>query len=826
MNKQIQYALTTMTLLISIVLVVSCTTFTTAPEEPSLSPQVSGLSEQARESFEWELQQLEREFEELEREFQKLIDSFGIHPLLDPFQQSLEQARQSLERAIQLSKQSSQSSEQVSQSLAQVRQSLEQAGKGYQRLLQIMSLTMSKGGSLTPAFKSEKSKSSDYVVEAFKEESQVSSKVFPAESFSGEIWIIAKAGPVPPRDEGDHDAGSGAMVANIPSADEADGTGQVPLPLQHTAVDAAIAGHISTVRVKQQFANPFDTKIEAVYVFPLPEKAAVSEFLMVIGERTIRAILREKEEAEAIYRAARDQGYQASLLVQHRPNIFEQKVANIEPGKAIDVDITYFNTLAYRDGWYSFVFPAVVGPRFNPPGHPDPVHALPRGGRTKTPGGTALEYLAPAERSGHDLGITVSIDAGVPIEEITSTHEITVERDGPAVATVQLAQRTTIPNRDFVLDFRIAGATVKSNLMTYRDPETGEGFFSLMMIPPIDSADISRRPMEMVFVIDCSGSMEGRPLAQAKQAVTTALDLLSPNDTFQIIRFSDNASRFGRKPVPATEENLAAARRYLQGLDSQGGTWMIEGIRAALNFPHNPSRYRFVSFMTDGYIGNEAEILAEVHGRIGNARIFSFGVGESVNRYLMERMAKVGRGAVAYLGLNDPVEQVMEAFFTRVSRAALTDVDIDWGGMTVSDTYPGRLPDLFVGRPLVVAGKFRGKPASVTVSGTVGGTRLPFPVEAAGAGNAGPSLAKVWARANIAELTDRQATAGDPDGELRDAIRRIALQHQLASDYTSFVAVDSLGITEGEYGVTVHQAVPVPEGVRYETTVARDGDGK
>ena len=653
------------------------------------------------------------------------------------------------------------------------------------------------------------------------------------ESSEQEVWIIAKASPaeqptgeisaphdfVPLDSEGPPDPGSGALVANMPSDDESDGKTEIPLPLQHTAVDATIAGHVGTVQVKQQFANPFDTKIEAVYVFPLPEKAAVSEFLMVIGERTIRGILREKEEAEAIYRAARDQGYQASLLVQHRPNIFEQKVANIEPGKAIDVDITYFSTLACKDGWYSFVFPTVVGPRFNPSGHPDPIHALPRGGRTKTPDGTAVEYLVPAERSGHDLGITVRIDAGVRIEELKSTHEIAVERDGPASATVQLANRTTIPNRDFVLDFRVAGDAVKSNLMTYKDPETGEGFFSLMVIPPVDTVVVARRPMEMVFVIDCSGSMYDRPLAQAKQAVAMALEQLNPDDTFQIIRFSDDASQFGRHPVPATEENLAAARRYLHRLDSQGGTMMVEGIKAALDFPHNPSRYRFVSFLTDGYIGNEAEILAEVHRRIGNARIFSFGVGESVNRYLMERMARVGRGAVAYLGLNDSAEEVMGAFFERVSRAALTDVEVDWGGMTVSDIYPGHLPDLFVGRPLVVAGKFQGEHTAVTVSGLVGGTRRAFVAEAAEAGNAGPSLAKVWARANIAELSDRQATAGDRHGELGDAIRRVALRHQLVSKYTSFVAVDSSERTEGEYGVSVQQAVPVPDGVRYETTV-------
>ncbi len=611
---------------------------------------------------------------------------------------------------------------------------------------------------------------------------------------------------------------SGAMVANVASEAEDGSTHRVPLPLQHTAVDAAVAGHIGTVNVKQQFANPFDTRIEAIYLFPLPEKAAVTEFLMVIGERTIRGILREKEEAEAIYHEARAQGYRASLLVQRRPNIFEQKVANIEPGNAIDVDITYFHTLAYKDGWYSFVFPTVVGPRFNPPGRADPIPAMPRGGNSQAAGATGVEYLKPTERSGHDLAITVQIDAGVAIEELKSTHEIDIERDGAASATVQLARRKTVPNRDFVLDFRVASEDVKSNLMTHRDPETGEGFFSLMVIPPIDTEVVARRPMEMVFVIDCSGSMSGWPLQQAKEAIRTALGRLNPDDTFQIIRFSDDASQFGAAPVPATEANLAAARRYLDNLAGGGGTWMIEGIRAALDFPHSPSHFRFVSFMTDGYIGNEGEILAEVHRRLGASRIFSFGVGTSVNRYLLERMAKEGRGVAAYLGLHDSAEEVMGAFFERASHAALTDIEIDWAGMTVSETFPTRVPDLFVGRPLVVSGRFDGEPGSVTISGTVNDSRRSIMIDAADEG-AGPSVARVWARSNIADLSDRQATAGDPHGKLGDAILRIALRHQLVSNYTSFVAVDSSEPTKGQYGVTVHQAVPVPDGVRYDTTV-------
>ena len=624
--------------------------------------------------------------------------------------------------------------------------------------------------------------------------------------------------PEPPMDPG-----TGAMMARL--AGEGEGvpgaTGYVPLPLRHTAVDASVDGHVGTVKVRQQFENPFDTRIEAVYVFPLPERAAVSEFLMVIDDRTIRGIVREKEEAEAIYHQARAQGYRASLLVQRRPNIFEQKVANIEPGRGIDVDVTYFHTLRYRDGWYSFVFPMVVGPRYNPPGHADPVGAVPRGGRTEAPDGTAVEYLAPEERSGHDIGIRVRIDAGVTIEEIRSSHEIATARDRPETAGVTLAQGTTIPNRDFVLDFRVAGRTIKSNLLTHTDKETGEGFFTLMLIPPLDTAAVARRPMEMVFVVDCSGSMDGRPLEQAKEAVASALDRLEPTDTFQIIRFSDRASRFGRAPVPATVENVAAARTYLSELDADGGTQMIEGIRGALDFPHSRTHFRFVSFLTDGYIGNESEILAAVHRRVGASRIFSFGVGDSVNRYLMERMAKAGRGVAAYLGFEDSAEDVMGAFFDRVSRPALTDIEIDWGGMKVSEIYPAKLPDLFVGRPLVVAGKYHGRPREIAVSGTAGDSRRTLTASAHPDSETGRSIAKVWARSKIADLADRQIAGGDPDGELRDAITRVALRHQLASSYTSFVAVDSSRRTEGSHGVNVHQAVPVPEGVRYDTTVQK-----
>ena len=616
-----------------------------------------------------------------------------------------------------------------------------------------------------------------------------------------------------------HDPRSGVMLASFPFGDQSPRARHVALPLKHTAVDAQINGYIATVNVKQEYENPYDAKIEAVYVFPLPEKAGISEFLMVIGDRTIRGILREKEEAQAIYRQARARGHRASLMVQRRPNIFEQKVANIEPGKAIDIDITYFHALAYKDGWYSFVFPTVVGPRYNPPGHPDPVNAVRRGDGGAPGGGTSVEYLRPEERSGHDIGINVRIDAGVEIEELKASHGVETSRDEPHTATVRLNNEATIPNRDFVLDFRVAGQTMKSNLLTYRNVDTREGYFTLMVIPPRESTLVPRRTMEMVFVIDCSGSMSGRPLRQAKEAVSAALDMLEPNDTFQIIRFSDSASQFGVAPALANEVNLAAARGYLAALEADGGTQMINGVKAALDFPHDPTRFRFVTFMTDGYIGNEKDILAAVHTRVGASRIFSFGVGNSVNRFLLDRMAEAGRGAAAYLGLNDSARDAMERFFMRVSHPALTDIEIDWGGTTVTDVYPSALPDLFVGRPLVVTGKFSGKQRKVRVLGSSDGERRTLMTAQDIEGGAGASIAKVWARLRIADLANRQTWAGDPYGELRDAIRDTALRHQLVSNYTSYVAVDSAMRTTGDHGVTVRQAVPVPDGVRYDTTV-------
>lgn len=626
-----------------------------------------------------------------------------------------------------------------------------------------------------------------------------------------EIWIVSRSSPSQTRPD-DNTPASGALMTTVAEK-------EVPLPLKHTDVHASVAGYIGSVEVVQQFHNPYDTKIEAVYVFPLPHNAAVNEFIMTIGERRIRGIIRERKEAEEIYAAAKQQGFVASLLTEERPNVFTQSVANIEPGKAIDVTIKYFHTLEYVDGWFEFVFPMVVGPRFNPPGTTDGIGAvgLDQSGRSGQK--TEVHYLKPNERSGHDIAVRVDVEAGVAIEEFACrTHEIAHTSAAPNQLSVALQPHDRIPNRDFVLRFRVAGDKIKSSLLTHRDARGG--YFTLMLYPPEELASLTRQPLELVFVLDCSGSMSGTPLAQAKAAVERGLGLLRRGDSFQFINFSTSASQLGPRPLEATPENIQRGLKYLRQLNSDGGTMMIEGIKAALDFPHDPQRLRFVCFLTDGYIGNEMEILGAVHQKLGAARIFSFGVGSAVNRYLLDHLAKAGRGAVAYLDPRDDGGQVMADFFERISHPALTDVRVDWGALGATEIFPSAMPDLFVGRPVIVTGRFAGDPgAAIRVSGRAANlpVSLAVPSPATGTEAEYAALPNVWARAKIAALADESTYS--PGAELPAQIKQVALDYGLMSAFTAFVAVDSTRRTEGAEGVTVPVAVPVPEGVKYQTTV-------
>ncbi len=642
-------------------------------------------------------------------------------------------------------------------------------------------------------------------------------RLLAAPAFDEELWIIAKGDPAAERFADDQPGGGGLVCVPVP------GQPLVPVTLEHTDVRASISGWIGCVTVTQKFHNPFASKIEAVYVFPLPENAAVQDFIMTVGERRIRGVVREREEAERLYLHARARGHAASLMTQERPNVFTQKVANIEPGRGIDITITYFHAVSYHDDAFEFVFPMVVGPRFNPPamsmGGPGAgVGAVPQGVGGVAGEAVDVPSLRPGERSGHDIALAVEIEAGSALGRVESpSHAVDISRPTPTRAVVTLGRRDRVPNKDFVLRYSLAGDGVRTGVVTHAD---AEGLaFAAMIVPPAELSSLPRRRMEMVFLVDCSGSMNGYPLEKAKAAIEHVVRKLGPDDTFQIIRFAAEASRFASAPVPASPENVRRGIGFVRGLSPGGGTFMIEGIRAALSYPHDPARERVVCFLTDGFIGNEAEILAEVRGLLGPSHIFSFGVGSSVNRYLMDSLARVGRGAVAYVGLNDDVAHAMDAFFDRVSRAALTDLSLDFGGAATVGVYPRRLPDLYVGRPVLIVGRLApGRAgATLTIRGRCGGTEMVRGVAVGPAEGSNHAVAALWARNKIGALEEERLSGDSP--ELIGEIRRIALRNNLVSAFTAFIAVDSLARTGGEFGTTVRVPVQTPEGVTYETTV-------
>jgi Ca-activated chloride channel family protein len=554
---------------------------------------------------------------------------------------------------------------------------------------------------------------------------------------SDEVWILARSERnAAPFEEA---PGSGTLVANVEEK-------KIPMPLKHTDVKASVSGPIATVEVIQQFLNPYSRKIEATYIFPLPHNAAVNEFILTIGDRRIRGIIRERKEAEQLYQDARQQGYVASLLTEERPNIFSQRVANLEPGKEIAVNMKYLQPLDYLDGWYEFVFPMVVGPRFNPPGTTSGIGAVARRESGTSGQPTEIEYLRPGERTSHNISLKLDVDAGVSIEETQcKTHQVVTETHSPEHLTVLLAPTDTIPNKDFVFRYRVASETIKSGLLTHRDARGG--FFNLIVYPPRELGALKRQPLELFFLLDCSGSMAGRPIEQAKAAVETGLHLLEPGDSFQLIIFSSTATSFGDAPLDATAENVQQALRFLRSLKAEGGTMMLEGIKTALDSPSDPRRPRLVCILTDGYIGNEKEILGEIHRRLGPSRIFSMGIGTAPNRYLLDHMASLGHGAVAYLGPNDSPAQIMEDFFARISHPAMTGMQVDWGGLHVSETFPSALPDLFVGRPIVVTGRFAGdRDTSIRVNGMTAGQPVQVAISAkvADTGITHSSLPSLW----------------------------------------------------------------------------------
>ena len=567
-------------------------------------------------------------------------------------------------------------------------------------------------------------------------------------------------------------------------------------PLNHTDVKANVSGFIGITEVTQIFTNPMDTPIEAEYIFPLPEKSAVFEMLMKIGDNTIKGIVKEKEEAREIYNKAIKKGKRASLLDEERPNIFVQHVGNIMPNDEIKILIKYVEDIKFKEGIYEYVFPMTVGPR-----------CIPKSMEGEEPKVNPA-YVEEGKRAGHDISLSVEINSPINVEEINSElHEIIVKKISDTISKIKLAEHDSIPNRDFILRYRVGSEKIEEGLISTKTKDKG-GFASLIIQPPSRPENYNIIPKEMIFVVDTSGSQFGAPLEVCKKVMNLCIDKMHEKDTFNIICFSDVPEFLFKKSRPNNRNNRELAKLFMKKHDeAAGGTEMLPPILKALNAKRDPDRLRIITVMTDGYVDNEDEIIGEIAKKCKkNTRVFSFGTGNSVNRYLIAKMAEAGRGESEIITVNDHprgkekkkqnenIKKVTEAFFKKIDCPLMTDIKLTWSGAKLFEIYPKILPDLYSNTPLILIGKYK-EPTEGTI--IITGKTANGDIEKKIDFKLNPeddsryeSIPYLWARRKIEYYSDEDEGSYKEHSKIKEKIIKLGIKFGLATKYTSFVAVE------------------------------------
>lgn len=581
-----------------------------------------------------------------------------------------------------------------------------------------------------------------------------------------------------------------------------------PLPLKHTDVDVSISGIVANVEVRQTYRNTGGKVLEAIYVFPSSTRAAVHGLEMTIGDRTVEADIQEREEARETFEKAKEENRSAALLEQERPNVFKMSVGHILPGDEVEVTLHYTESLVPVERIYEFVFPTVVGPRYSntPAGTPE----------AEADAWVANPYLAEGETIPTTFDIAVKLNAGMPVRDLVcDTHPVAIQFDGPDRASVGLdGSDARTGDRDYVLRYRLAGDKVASGLLRHEDEETGENYFLLTVQPPerVRREDIPGR--EYIFVLDTSGSMSGFPTRTATDLLEDLIDNLRPSDRFNVLFFAGGSDLLAPQSLPATAANVRSAIRHIDGRRTGGGTELTAALERALRLPAESGVSRSILVLTDGYVSFERETFEMVRSNLGEANLFSFGIGSSVNRFCIEGLARAGQGEPFVVLESGQASQVADRVRELIESPVLTDITVDFGDFEVYDVEPPSLPDVFSDRPLQVRGKYRGEAVGeVRVSGVSGRERITIPVsvtpEQAENNEALPIL---WARERIATLSD-YLELGEDD-EAKREVTNLGLTHGLLTRYTSFVAVDTevREATTGEKE-TVKQPLPLPKGV-------------
>jgi len=576
------------------------------------------------------------------------------------------------------------------------------------------------------------------------------------------------------------------------------------LPLKSTSAEVNISGVIADVRVTQVYKNEGEKPLEAIYIFPASIRAAVYGMKMQIGERTIEAKIKKRDEARKEYEEARNQGKSASLLEQQRPNVFQMNVANIMPGDVIRVELKYTELLVPEDRVYEFVYPTVVGPRYSN-----------RAAETAPPSEQWIQnpYLHQGQAPPYDFDIRVNLAAGLPIRDLSSlSHQVKASYTDASTARIELAQNDRAGgNRDYVLRYRLDGKRIQSGLLLQEDEK--EKFFLLMMQPPerIVPADIPGR--EYLFVVDVSGSMHGFPLDISKKLMADLAGNLRPGDWFNVLLFAGGSSLLSESSLPATPENIRKAVSHIENQTGGGGTEILPALKKVLALEKKAGVSRSIVIATDGYVTVEEEVFDLIRKNLGQANLFAFGIGSSVNRHIIEGMARCGMGESFVITKPEEADEKAARFRKMIESPVLTQVKVDFDGFDAYDVEPLSIPDVLADRPVLVFGKWRGKAdGKITLKGMTGEGKYLEQInvgEATGRKN-NPALRYLWARHRITLLSDYNQLRAD-EKRVRE-VTDLGLRYNLLTAYTSFVAVDTQVRSDGK-PATVKQPLPLPQGV-------------
>jgi Ca-activated chloride channel family protein len=568
--------------------------------------------------------------------------------------------------------------------------------------------------------------------------------------------------------------------------------------LRKTEITGKVTGPVATISISQNFLNGLNYLANIDYILPIPDNAFIIGFDVKLNTDAIHGEIAESEIPKEKFDQTLQEKHQAIILEEHRPNLVSIRIGNLRPMENIYTQVQYQQRLHFNDGVYQLVIPMGITPRYHSSAYP--------GERLNIPIASGVFPVGP-------VTLHLSVDTGIQAASPTcSSHTIKVIPQDEHRMDV-LFENNEIPNHDLVLNIPIdINSPVLNSWCT--QGSDGEYFLATLVPPPLHALEIQSPPKEFIFMLDRSGSMRGEPINQAQNALRSCLRSLNPDDTFNILVFDDYIDWFQPDPVPFTQKNIDQADIFLESIDGRGGTEIILALTSVLNRPEDKNRMRYIVFLTDGAVASEDEAYKQVREHLGNARLFTFGIGPSVNRALLKKLARLGKGFVEFLRLDQDIEGAILRFQDRVSFPVLTDLEVEWGHHKVWDVFPSKLPDLYTGETIEICGRLKrygNKPVTFDISGLQSGKSIKLQASLISSSRSDPALSRIWANARIDELLDDISTSPNLFNQIRKEIINLGLEYQICTPYTSFIGISATQVQQNQQPVKVKVTQPLPK---------------